>query len=188
MQCRSKKKKIILRTIWVKLHCLKFNCLNNAFEIENCMSLWWNFIKILYGQYGSDCIVCIVSWSEFARNIIKLNIDQSISDFDKDWSKFTKWAIWINTYCPWLSFFRNISSSKKELLMETYVEYLKGQYGSLTNMVQRFTRSEFATNIAKVNIDWTICEFNKDWSKFTKWALWINLYCPWLKIFQKYSK
>ena len=37
--------------------------------------------------------------------------------------------------------------------METYVEYLKGQYGSLTNMVQRFTRSEFATNIAKVNID-----------------------------------
>ena len=105
--------------------CLLLNVLN-AFEIENSMSLWWNLIKILYGQYGSNRNVCIVSWSEFVRNIVKFNTDRSMCNFDKDWPKFTKWTIWINMYCPWLKFFKNISSSKKELSMETYVEYLKG--------------------------------------------------------------
>ena len=49
------KKIIILRTVWVKLCCLWFSFLN-AFEIENSMSLWWNFLKTLYGQYGSNHI------------------------------------------------------------------------------------------------------------------------------------
>ena len=31
---------------------------------------------------------------------------------------------------PLIKFFKNISSSKKELLTETYEESLKGQYGS----------------------------------------------------------
>ena len=158
MQCRSKK--IILRTIWFKLCCLQFNFLN-AFEIENSMSLWWNFIKILYGQYGSNRIVHIVSWSEFARNIVKFNIDRSICDLDKDWPKFTKCTIWINTYCPWLKFFKNISSSKKELSMETYVKSLNGEYGSSTNMVQAFAWSEFATDVPKVKIDWTIWKIDQ---------------------------
>ena len=34
--------------------------------------------------------------------------------------------------------------------METYVEYLKGQYNSLTNMVHAFAWSEFATNVLSV--------------------------------------
>ena len=33
--------------------------LSNEFDIENSMSLWWNFIKIVYGQYGSNSIVGI---------------------------------------------------------------------------------------------------------------------------------
>ena len=45
--------------------------------------------------------------------------------------------------------------------METYVEHLKGQYGSLTNMVQTIASSKFATNIVQVNTDQTICEFDK---------------------------
>ena len=53
--------------------------------------------------------------------------------------------------------------------METYLEYLKGQCGSLTNMDQTFTWSEFATNIAKVNIDQTICQFDKDQSLQNPW-------------------
>ena len=51
--------------------------------------------------------------------------------------------------CPWLKFFKNISSSKKELSMETYVESLKGQYGS--NHILSW--SEFP-----------ICAFGKNWS------------------------
>ena len=42
-----------------------------------------------------------------------------------------------STWSP-LNFLKNVSSSKKELLIEPYVEYLKGQYGSFTNMVQTF--------------------------------------------------
>ena len=116
---------------------------SNAFETENSMSLWWNLRKMLYGQNGSNYIACIVSSSEFARNILKFKIDRCICDFDKYWPKFTKWTVRINTYCPWLEFWKNISSSKKELSMEHYVEYLKGQYSSLTNMVQTFTWSEY---------------------------------------------
>ena len=41
--------------------------------------------------------------------------------------------------------------------METWFKY-----GSLTNMVQTFAWSEFAKNFAKVNIDRTICDFDKD--------------------------
>ena len=111
---------IISRAIWVKFCYLQFSFLN-AFKIENSMSLWWNIIKTLSGQYGSNCIVCIISWLEFARNIAKFNINQTICNVDKDWSKFTKRTIWISPYCPWLKFFKNISSSKKELLMESYM-------------------------------------------------------------------
>ena len=105
---------IILRTIWVKFCCLRFSFLN-AFETENSMSLWRNVIKTLWGQYGPNHIVRIVSWLEFPRNIAKLNTDRTINNVDKGWSKFTKWATWISPYCPWLKFFKNISSSKKEL-------------------------------------------------------------------------
>ena len=62
----------------------------------------WNFIKTLYWRSGSNRIVRIISWLEFARNIAKFNIDWTICDFDKHWSKFTKWTIWINPYCPLL--------------------------------------------------------------------------------------
>ena len=55
--------------------CLQFSFLI-AFEIENSIGLWWNIIKTLCGQYGSNRIVRIVSWLEHARNIAKLNIDQ----------------------------------------------------------------------------------------------------------------
>ena len=102
----------------------------------------------------------VLSVSEFARNIVKLNIDRSICHFDKEWPK-----------CPWVNFFKYTSSSEKKLLMETYVEYLKGQYGKLANKVQTFTWSKFATNIAKVDNDRTICEFDKKWSMFSKWMI-----------------
>ena len=49
--------------------------------------------KTLYGQYESNRIVRIVSWSEFATNIVKFNIDQTICDFDKDWPKLTRWTL-----------------------------------------------------------------------------------------------
>ena len=94
------------------------------------MSLWWKVIKPLCGQYGSNHIVGIVSWLEFVWNIAKFNKDQIICNVDKDWSKFTKWTIWISLYWPWLKFFKNILSSKKELSMETYVESLKSEYSS----------------------------------------------------------
>ena len=100
---------IILMTIWVKFCHLWFSFLN-AFEIENSMSLWWNIIKTLCGKYGSNHIVCIVSWLEFAGNIAKFNIDQTTYNVNKDWSKFTKWTTWISPYCPWLKFFKNIST------------------------------------------------------------------------------
>ena len=111
MQCRSKTT-IILRIIWVKF-CYHWFSFLNAFEIENTMSLWWNVIKTLCGQYESNRIACIISWLEFARNIAKFNIDWTICNVDKDWSKFTKWTTWISPYCPWFKFFKNISSSKK---------------------------------------------------------------------------
>ena len=126
MQCKSKNNHYI-QDKKVKFCCLWFSLLN-AFEIENSMCLWWNVIKILCGQYGSNRIVRIVSWSEFARNIAKLNIDQILCSADKDWPKFTKWTIWISPYCPWLKLSKNNSRSKKELLMKTYVESSKRQY------------------------------------------------------------
>ena len=55
------------------------------------MSFWWNFVKTLFGRYESNRIVFIVSWSEFARHNAKLNIDQTVCGFDKEWSKFTKY-------------------------------------------------------------------------------------------------
>ena len=73
----------------------------------------------------------IFASSEFATNIAKFNIDPSICDFGKDWLKFIKWAIWINPDCSRLKFFKNISSSKKELiLMKKYVKLWKN------NMIQ----------------------------------------------------
>ena len=80
---------IILRTIRVKF-CYPQLSFLNVFETENSMSLWWNVIKTLCEQYGSNHLVCIVSWLEFPRNIAKFNIDQTICNVDKDWSKFTK--------------------------------------------------------------------------------------------------
>ena len=78
----DKKKKIISKTIWVRLCCLWFNFLN-VFEIENSMSVWWDFMKILNRQYGSNLIAHIASYSEFLKNIAKFNIGQTICAFDK---------------------------------------------------------------------------------------------------------
>ena len=100
---------IKLRTIWVKFYCLRFSFLNK-FEIENSMSPWWTITKTLCGQYGSNCIVHIVSWLEFARNISKFNIDWTVYNVDKGWSKFTKQTVWISLYCP---LYCPFSSSKK---------------------------------------------------------------------------
>ena len=94
------------------------------------MGLWWNLINPLCGQYWSNHIVRIVYRLEFARNIAKLNIDRTICNADKDWSKLIKWTIWISPYCHELKFFKNISSSKKELSIQTYVETMKGEYSS----------------------------------------------------------
>ena len=66
----------------------------------------WNFIKTLYGQYGSNRIVRTISWSEFARNNGKFYIDRTIWDFDKEWSNFNKWTICINPYCSQLKNFK----------------------------------------------------------------------------------
>ena len=120
MQRRSKTI-IILRTIWFKVCCLQFNFLH-AFEIENSMSLWWNVIKTLCGQYGSNSIVCIVIWLEFAWNIAKLNIDRNIYIMliKIDQSLLAKWTIWISPYCPWLKFFKNISSSNKSFQFDQW--------------------------------------------------------------------
>ena len=136
-----------IRITWVRLCCFWFSLLN-ALEIENSMSLWLNFVKTLYGGCGSNRIVRVVSWSEFARNIAKLNIDRTLCDF-------TKWKIWINPCCPSLKFSKNISSSKKELAMEICVESLKEQYGLIL-----LSWSEFA-----------ICAFDKNWSRFSKWTM-----------------
>ena len=45
-------------------------------------------------------VLSVLSLSEFARKIAKFNINQTMCDFDKDWSKFIKWTKWINPYCP----------------------------------------------------------------------------------------
>ena len=87
------------------------------------------------------------------ETIAKFNIDRIVCDFGKDWSKFTQWTIWVIPNCPWLKLFKNISSSKKEL---TYVESLKGQYGS--NHILPW--SEFG-----------ICAFDKNWSMVSKWTI-----------------
>ena len=55
-----------------------------------------------------------------------------------------------------IKIFQNISSNKKGLLMETYVESLKGQYGS--NRILSW--SEFP-----------IYAFNKKGSMFSKWMI-----------------
>ena len=102
---------------------------NNHYIKDNMSQILLSLIQVSYmGQYGSNRIVRVVSWLEFARNITKCNIDWTIFNFDKDWSKFAKWTTWISPYCPWLKFFKNISCSKKELLMEIYVETSEGQY------------------------------------------------------------
>ena len=128
------------------------------------MRFWWNFIKTLYGHYGSNHIVCIVSWSEFARNIAKFNIDWTICDFDKDWSKLTKWTIRINPYCPWLNFSKIFQVAKKSFWWKLMQKPWKGNMvQNLINMVQTLSWSKFSTNIAKFNTDWTICYLDKDW-------------------------
>ena len=102
-KCKAnwQKKKIISKTIWVKLYCLWFNFLN-VFEIENSMSVWWDFMKILNGQYGSNLIAHIASYSEFLRNIAKFNIGQAICTFDKWLFKFSKWTLYASRWLAWL--------------------------------------------------------------------------------------
>ena len=160
MQRRSKTI-VILGTIWVKFCCLRFSFWN-AFKIENSMSLWWNVIKTLCRHYRSNCIFRIVSWWELARNVAKFNLDRSIYNVDKDWWNFTKWTIWISPYCPWLKFFKNISSSKNELLIETYVESvesLKGQY--VWNHILSWS-------------ELPICIFDKNWLMLSKWTIQVK--------------
>ena len=94
-------KKIISKTIWVRLCCLWFNFLN-VFEIENSMSVWWDFMKILNRQYGSNLIAHIASYSEFLRNIAKFNIGQTICAFDKLIFKFSKWTLYALRWLAWL--------------------------------------------------------------------------------------
>ena len=149
---------IILTTIWAKFYCLRFSFLNE-FEIENSMSLWLNFIKILCGQYRSNSIVRIVSWLEFARKISKFNIDRTIYNVNKHWSKFTKWTIWICPYSPWLKFFKNISSSKKSFRWKFLKDPLKDNmfqtvfyldlsflYVLLTKINQCFLHGRYGSN------------------------------------------
>ena len=102
-KCKAnwQKKKIISETIWVRLRCLWFNFLN-VFEIENSMSVWWDFMKILNRQYGSNLIAHIASYSEFLRNIAKFNIGQTICAFDKWIFKFSKWTLYALRWLAWL--------------------------------------------------------------------------------------
>ena len=138
------------------------NCIaSNLVSWWNC--LWWNFLKALYEQYGSNFIVCFISLAEFARNIANFVINQTICDFDKDWSKFVTWTVWINRYSAWLKFFKNNSRIQKPASDENLrIIIEKRIWFKLINMVQTFAWSEFATNIAKSKINRTLCDFDKD--------------------------
>ena len=51
-------------------------------------------------ECGSNHIVGIVSWSEFARNFAKFNIVRTICALDKDWSNFTNGQYGPNSIVP----------------------------------------------------------------------------------------
>ena len=55
--------------------------------MEICIrSLKREYIRSMKGQYGSNCIA---SWSEFARNIEKIQ-QQTIGHFNKSWPNFSR--------------------------------------------------------------------------------------------------
>ena len=152
MQCRSKKTKeqklkIILRTIWVKLYWLWFSFFN-TFEIK----LLWAFDETSFKNLMDNMAQIVLFVLPFDQNLLettaKFTMGWIICEFDK---------LWINSYCPWLKFFKNTSSSKKEL---TYIEtmvLLIWKYG-FTYM--KISWSEFA-----------ICALDRNWSMFSKWAI-----------------
>ena len=76
----------------------------------------------LKGEYGSNCIA---SWSEFARNIGKIQ-QRAICVFYKSWSGFFKRTLWVNPYYPWFK----LKQKQNKLLMEIIKESLRGKYGS----------------------------------------------------------
>ena len=94
------------------------------------MNLWRNFIEFLNQQYGSNRIV---SWWEFDRNIVKYNIDENISTFDKPWSNFLNGQYGSTLIILDSHLSKIFQIAKKELLIETYVES-DSKYDS--NMIQ----------------------------------------------------
>ena len=135
------------------------------------MKLYKNFIWTIWVIY----IVHIVAWSEFARNIVEFNIDWSICDwkilnytevywsiFDKIYQSLLNGHYGSNCIVPDNNFFKNISSSKKELSVEIYVESLKGQSISICIL----SWSEFA-----------ICAFDKNWCFLNGWYRSNHIVC-----------
>ena len=62
---------------------------------------------------------------------------------------------------------------KHEHLMETYKEYLKGQY--LSNCITFWSKS--SKNIGMKNSGYTTLAFRKDWWRFCESTKWIEPYC-----------
>ena len=88
------------RTIWVKLYCLAIQIYQKYFKESEK-----SFLQNLIEDTWEKCSNVIVSQSEFIENVCKYNKNQTI--FDKDWLNWSKWTIWVNPYCPWLSIVRD---------------------------------------------------------------------------------
>ena len=114
------------RTVWVKPFCSWFlfhECLKQKKILVNLSD------EALMNL--SNGLNQTAFWSEFPRNFVKFNINQTICAFDKNWSNFSTQIIWLNTcIVPDSNLSKILSNSKRELLMETYIGSLKGLYFS----------------------------------------------------------
>ena len=111
-----------------------------------------------------------------------------------------EWTIWINPYCPWLKILKNISSSKKELSMELYVESLKGQYGSihiyldlsllyvlLIKIDQCFLNGRYRSNhIVRFSNFLKASETHQKAWVFNERTICVKTYCPWYNFLKKF--
>ena len=93
-------------------------------------------------------------------------------------------AIWVKFCCLRFCFLNAFEIENSISLWWNIIKTSCGQYGSNRIVCIVFSWLEFTRNITKFNIDWTICNADKDLSKFTKWTMWISPYCHWLKFFK----
>ena len=130
------------------------------------MNLWRNFIESLNQQYGSNRIV---SWWEFDRNIVKYNIDENISTFDKPWSNFLNGQYGSTLIILDSHLSKIFQIAKKELLIETYIES-DSKYDS--NMIQ---------TALCLDLSLLYVFFDKYWSVFSQSTIWVKPCCLWFK-------